>query len=118
MPALFKYSQFCLILLYFTFLGLTPEPEGVLTENLSDKFLHFSGYLILIFSCDYAIRPNQQLFYKISLLFCYSLAIETCQHFIPNRGFSIGDLIANLAGLLFGGLLILGLRKRLNKNST
>lgn len=106
MPAILKYFQFWLFLLYCTYLSLTPYPTGELTETFSDKFLHCIGYLLLIVSCNFAHRPNRQLPLKITLLLCYSAAIEIAQHFIPNRGFSFGDVLANLSGLLIGTLLL------------
>lgn len=106
MPASLKYFQFWLFLLYCTYLSLTPSPNEELIETFSDKFLHCIGYLLLILSCNLAYRPNRYLSLKVTLLFCYSVAIEITQHFIPNRGFSIGDLLANLSGLLIGALLI------------
>ena len=108
MPAIIKYVQFWLFLLYCTYLSLTPTPNQALIENFSDKTLHAAGYLLLIISCNIAHRPNRQLLFKIILLFSYSAAIEVAQHFIPHRGFSFGDLVANLSGLLIGaGLLAL-----------
>ena len=106
MPAKLKYFQFWLFLLYCTYLSLTPSPNEELIETFSDKFLHCIGYLLLILSCNFAHLPNRHLLFKIILLFCYSVTIEITQHFIPNREFSFGDLLANLSGLLIGTLLI------------
>lgn len=106
MPAIVKYLQFWLYLLYCSYLGLTPSPNQGLIEAFSDKVLHGGGYLLLIVSCNIAYLPNRQLLLKIALLLGFSTAIEIAQHFIPRRGFSLGDLLANLAGLLLGAVLI------------
>jgi VanZ family protein len=39
-------------------------------------------------------------------LFGYSVLIEIFQHFIPNRGFSLLDILANTVGLLCGLALV------------
>lgn len=106
MASTLRFLQFWLFLLFCTYLSLTPYPEGALTENFSDKFLHFLGYLLLLISCNIAHRPNRQLPVKILLLLCYSALIEIIQHFIPNRGFSFGDILANLSGLLIGATML------------
>ncbi|MDT8420130.1 MAG: VanZ family protein [Desulfuromonadales bacterium] len=103
MPAAVRYLQFWLFLLYCSYLSLTPSPHAELIETFSDKFLHFTGYLLLVASCNMAYAPGRRLPVKIALLFGYSLLIEGAQHFIPNRSFSLGDLGANLFGLLVGG---------------
>jgi len=106
MAGTLKFFQFWLFLLYCTYLSLTPYPNEGLIETFSDKFLHCIGYFLLFISCNFAHRPNRHLRLKIILLLCYSAAIEIFQHFIPNRGFSFGDLLANLSGLLIGIFLL------------
>lgn len=117
MPAIVKYLQFWLFLLYCTYLSLTPSPNEMLIETFSDKFLHGIGYLLLILSCNLAHHTHKYLGLKIFILLGYSALIETIQHFIPNRGFSGGDLLANLAGLLIGAILIHSCRLT-NRQST
>lgn len=107
MPVAVKYAQFWLFLLYCTYLSLTPSPNEQLIETFSDKTLHGGGYLLLILSCNFAHRPNRYLALKVALLMSYSILIEIIQPFIPNRGFSFGDMVANLSGLLIGLTLIL-----------
>lgn len=107
MPVIVKYAQFWLFLLYCTYLSLTPSPNEQLIETFSDKALHCVGYLLLLLSCNFAHRPNRYLALKVALLMSYSILIEVIQHFIPNRGFSFGDMVANLSGLLIGLTLIL-----------
>ena len=106
MPATIRYVQFWLFLLYCSYLSLTPSPNAELIESFSDKFLHFLGYLLLVGSCNFAYAQNRRLPVKVGLLFCYSLLIECAQHFIPNRSFSVGDLLANLSGLAAGAALL------------
>jgi VanZ family protein len=107
MPVAIRYLQFWLFLLYCSYLSLTPSPQTELIETFSDKFLHFSGYLLLFASCNIAYAPSRRFPVKIALLFGYSLLIESAQHFIPNRSFSLGDLCANLLGLLVSGACLL-----------
>lgn len=109
-PRILRVLQFWLFLLYCTYLSLTPSPHEVLIESFSDKFLHFTGYLLLLVSLDLAYRPQRSLPIKIAVLLGYSLLIECAQSLISNRSFSIGDLFANLTGLLTAWLLMVVLR--------
>lgn len=61
-----------------------------------DKLIHAVGSQLL-FCAFYAVFPNEKA--VCAAVLCVGLGIEIAQHFTP-RGFSWGDLIADLAGVL------------------
>ena len=71
-------------------------------QSVSDKLLHASGYLALYLSCSIAYPLASHRIRKIAALLSYSILIEVLQHFIPHRGFSVFDILANALGLLLG----------------
>lgn len=98
MPArLLRIGWFWLLVSLIT--GISLYPSGMAGN---DKLLHFGAYLVLFISLDLAYRAGRGLLGKLLLLFACSLLIEVMQSFIPHRQFSLGDLVANLAGLLLG----------------
>lgn len=69
-----------------------------------DKLLHGGGYFALFLSLALAY-PEKGLVQMVLNLLSYSVLIEVFQHFIPNRGFSLLDILANFSGLVLGCLL-------------
>lgn len=105
-----KKSQFWLFIIFSCYFSLIPHPTDIL-EKASDKLLHAAGYFLLFVSCDIAYRNHSRLAGRISVLFTFSLTMEILQHFIPNRHFSLLDLLANIAGLSAASIVMLLLRK-------
>ncbi|MCF6179070.1 MAG: VanZ family protein [Geopsychrobacter sp.] len=95
--------QFWLFFIFCSYLSLTSAPPEAL-HDYSDKLLHATGYCALFLSCHIAYRQQSSWYQRAGLLLSYSLAIEIAQHFIPHRGFSLADMLANAIGLLFGFL--------------
>lgn len=92
--------QFALLIILFSWLGLTSTPGEMLT-SANDLMLHFCGYIgggISISLC----WPQLRFWRRWLALLIYSLVIEIAQHFIPNRGFDVYDLAANGAGIATG----------------
>ncbi len=104
-----RIIQFWLFLIFCSYLSLTSAPPQAM-QTVSDKLLHASGYLALYLSCSIAYPLANHRIRKLAALLSYSILIEVLQHFIPNRGFSVFDILANAVGLVLGlGLsLILG----------
>jgi len=98
-----KLLQFWTLLLACLALSLMPQPPGVF-ELASDKFWHALAYLTLYLSCRIAY-PRSRPTTRFALLLGFSLLIEVLQHFVPNREFSLLDVVANAAGLLLGMLV-------------
>ena len=88
-----------LALLLTTWLSLTPSP-GPLQESINDKLAHLGGFLLLSFLA-HASWPERR-FQQGALwwLAGYGLTIEITQYFIPNRFFSLLDILADGTGIL------------------
>ena len=94
----------CLLL----YLCLAPSEEfpDYIGIPFFDKIAHFTIYfvlcilMILIFKIP---KWTRNTFILIISLFGFSLFIEIMQHVMPfGRTFSVGDLIANLSGIITG----------------
>lgn len=88
-----------LALVIATWLALTPQPVALPDAPLSDKWAHLLAYLVLAFLVDGSWPERRFTLPKWSALLIYGLAIELVQTQIPNRVFSIGDIVANAAGI-------------------
>lgn len=95
-----KRLQFILLLGLFTWLGLTPQP-GAALASINDLLLHFAGYVAAGVSISLAL-PRIRHWQAFAGLLGYSLAIEIGQHFVPQRGFDLRDLLANGTGIAVG----------------
>ncbi len=109
---LLRIVQFWLFLLFCSYLSLTPAPPTVML-SVSDKLLHSVGYMVLYSSCSIAYPLATLTMRKLTLLFVSSILIEVFQHFIPNRGFSLLDILANASGLILGLILVAGLTRQI-----
>lgn len=71
-----------------------------------DKVIHFLTYAIHTFLCLAALSDKILLLkfihYRLALVFSisYSIFNEIYQYFVPEREFSIGDIIANILGII------------------
>src|SRR5690606_10821268 len=98
--------QFFILLIIYTYLGLTPHPESTIPVY-NDLLMHFTGYTLAAFSISFAF-PLWSLKNRVLCLVVYSIAIEIGQHFNPPRTFSGMDILANASGVLAGlGILLL-----------
>jgi VanZ family protein len=68
--------------------------------KLSDKLNHLAAFFTLAILIDLAYSTKSFL-WKFDFLILYGLFIESIQYFLPYREFSLYDLAANIAGLLF-----------------
>lgn len=92
--------QFILLLMLYTFLGLTPS-TGEFLSSYNDLIMHFCGYLAAGTSISLA-WPNSHYWQRALCLLLYSITIEIGQHFLPPRTFSGLDILANASGILAG----------------
>ena len=97
--------QFAILLVIYTYLGLTSHPEGTIPVY-NDLVMHFTGYLIAAFSISFAF-PRWSLRNRALFLIIYSIAIEIGQHFNPPRTFSGLDILANASGVFIGLVILL-----------
>jgi VanZ family protein len=101
--------QFYLLLVIYTYLGLTPHPENSIPV-FNDLLMHFAGYSVAGISISFA-RPTWSIWRRAALLIAYSIAIEIAQHFNPPRTFSGLDILANAGGVFLGLFTIILLEK-------
>ncbi len=103
------HLQFAVLLVIYTFLGLTRNTSGMLPAY-NDLVMHFAGYLVAGLSIS-AAWPRTALWQRGLFLLAYSIAIEIIQHFLPPRTFSWLDILANLGGIVAGLLLFILLKR-------
>jgi VanZ family protein len=96
-----------LALLITTWLSLTPQPMPLPDVALADKWVHLLAYVILGFLVDASWPERGFNAPKWLFLIAYGLAIELIQSQIPNRFLSIGDLLANIAGIAVYAFVLL-----------
>lgn len=86
---------------------------------LADKVIHFALFTVcgffFLFGWDKKARNWTSLFV---LLLCYGLAIELLQNFIPGRGASFGDVIADGIGAALGIRMGLSIVDKLKAQET
>ena len=63
-----------------------------------DKVGHFIAFFVLAVCTDFAIKIRPV--FAIALLSIYGISVEVMQSFIPGRDATLGDFIADLAGVL------------------
>jgi len=107
---LLRYLQFWLLLFGCLMLSLMPQPPEAF-DLASDKLWHALAYLVLYLSCRCAYRQRLGHASCFALLLGFSLLIEVLQHFVPNREFSLLDMLANAAGLGLGIIMVWGVAK-------
>jgi len=69
-----------------------------------DKIKHFSAFFVLTFFSHFSLQnrdfSNKTFIYKIFLpLLGYAIFIECVQYYLPNRYFSIFDIVADICGI-------------------
>lgn len=97
---IYKKVCFYFSLIAILVLAVIPDSDSFpAIVRLSDKLNHFAAFLVLAVLIDIS-HPDRRLLWKLYMLLGYGILIEAVQRFIPYREFSIGDLSADLFGLL------------------
>jgi VanZ family protein len=96
--------QFFILLVAFTYLGLTPHPEDSV-PMFNDKLMHCSGYFVAGISISFAF-PRWTFLARAAFLIIFSIGIEIGQHFMPPRTFDLLDICANSTGAVLGLMFI------------
>ena len=92
-----------------------PSEMGVLRPRFLlslDKVAHFVGYALLGGTLAAAMEETPPsrgtlAIVLVALVAVYGAGLEVLQSLLPTRGFSIGDMLANALGGLFGVGLVL-----------
>lgn len=88
-----------LALVIVTLFALTPQPPSLPPVPLADKWAHLATYLVLAFLVDVSWPERGFGPAKWGFLLAYGILIELLQSQIPNRLFSLADVVANAAGI-------------------
>jgi VanZ family protein len=110
LPQLLWFVSFWLVFLVLLGLTLTPSPIQPLKISHIDKLYHFIAFAAFSFLF---CRAYIQVIPIKSLVFCsfVGILIEVVQYYVPNRGFSYADMLADVAGCILGTLLSFQLTK-------
>ena len=95
-----------LALLVATLFMLTPQPVPLPEALWGDKLAHLATFLLLAFLVDASWPERGFDLPKWGFLLGYGVLIELLQMQVPNRVFSLGDLVANAAGVALYALVI------------
>ena len=83
----------------------TSTPSIPIIENSWDKLNHFIAFFVL-YILLYSGFKIFTILANISLLMLFAIQIEIVQYFIPNRYFSLLDVLADGVGVLIAILVI------------
>ena len=113
---LFYFSLFFLFLVY-----LMPGKIFELKDNVENKTIikgsidHFY-YFTYLTTLGLATYVNKILFYRVSIILLgLSILIEFLHLYVPNREFSLFDILANVSGFLFGFFIIIITKKKFKR---
>lgn len=94
---------FFVFLIAIEYLALTPA-QIKLIENSWDKANHFIAFAALYVTLHFGFS-GLNLGAKVAILLAYGVQIEIAQSFVPNRYFSLLDVVADSIGIVFGILV-------------
>lgn len=86
-------------LLLASWAALTPNPMPLPDGPQMDKLAHLLTYVVLALLADFSWPDRGFDLPKWSALLSYGILIELIQSQVPNRMFSLADLVANAAGI-------------------
>lgn len=87
----------------------TTSKEFALIQNNWDKLNHMFAFFVLYFMLK--LFFNKQFSFNFIVLFIFAIQIELVQYFLPNRYFSLEDIVADLVGICLGYIFSLILQK-------
>ncbi len=98
--------MFFVCLFTISYLAVATPDEILSLASSWDKANHFMAFSVLYFLLSLSFK-NLTLKSKLFLLLLYGFHIEIVQYFIPNREFSLFDVVADFMGIAFGHTLFL-----------
>ncbi len=102
------------VLCYMAFLAYMslgtsyPRPVEGMFSAYGTRFFHIIGYWLLTLLVAW-LRPSRcrdRAWFAAGIAFAYGAILELLQLFVPGRAFSLGDILANLCGVLGGALCL------------
>ena len=107
-------GAFCLCLLAVGWLSLAPHvpiPQGF---HFSDKLGHVVAYAALGFTATALVSSLAKLALSISVV-AFGIAMEAAQGQVAGRTADLGDIVANVLGLLVGLCVTFAFERHLNR---
>ena len=77
-------------------------------QNSWDKANHFIAFFTLYVTLSFAY-PKLEIVKKVLILLAFGIQIECVQYFLPNREFSLLDVVADGIGIFMGMVVVKGL---------
>lgn len=77
-------------------------------QNSWDKANHFIAFMTLYITLSLGY-PKLEVTKKVLILLLFGLQIECVQYFLPNREFSLLDVVADGIGIVMGMMVVKGL---------
>lgn len=95
---------FFIYLTIILYLAVTPQEVEVI-KNSWDKLNHFAAFFVLYILLYFTFR-KLDIFYKSLISFAFGFFIESVQYFLPNREFSLFDILADIIGIILAILVL------------
>lgn len=100
----FRFLLF-ITLIVVTFLA-TSSLEFTIVPSTYDKLSHFVAFFVLALLMDFSFPGSSFNVIKVVFLVSYSFSLEIIQHLLPQRMFSLFDIVADIVGLAAYGMFI------------
>lgn len=100
---------FFIYLSLILYLAVTSQEIEVVKNSL-DKLNHFAAFFVLYVLLTFAFA-NISIFYRFVISLAFGFFIEVIQYFLPNREFSLFDILADIVGICLGIIFIRILNK-------
>jgi len=97
-------AMFFSAIIVIEYLATTTSTTLPYVENVWDKAKHASAFFVLFVLAGTGFKARSRTL--ILLLMFYGIHIEVVQYFIPDREFSLLDIVADSAGLAFGWIFM------------
>ncbi|WP_444994299.1 VanZ family protein [Aliikangiella sp. IMCC44359] len=106
---------FWIILAALLYLTLTPKPPQPISFHNIDKLYHFAAFGGFTFVFGIAFSKISY-WYILLVSILLGIAIEVVQIYVPNRGFSIADMLADFIGVIVGIIISRAIVKKQSSN--
>jgi len=100
----FFQISFLICIVAIEYLATTTVSIAIVEESW-DKLNHFVAFFVLYMLLDFGFKIFTTIG-KISILLFFAIQIEVVQYFIPNRYFSLLDIVADGIGICAAILII------------
>ena len=77
-------------------------PNPIQMVGYADKFVHSTSCMLLMLFPAFYFKGSKRITALAVVLVCAGFAIEAVQYFMPEREASVGDVLANLSGVVLG----------------